>query len=283
MSYTGVLLVDKPRGPSSHQVAAWVGKMLKSSVGHSGTLDPMVSGVLVVMLGKAVRLAPLLLLHEKEYVACLRLHADVPREQVEEAVKQFTGRVYQRPPRRSAVKRALRIRVIHRIELLDMQDRLVLIRVRCEAGTYIRSLCVHIGRVLGCGSQMIELRRTRSGGFSVEDTYTLHEIRDTVERGDRDAIQSMLLPPEEAIMDIPKIVVRPGAADAVSHGAILAGVGVLRCDPFVRGQSVAVVSEEGILIALGEALRDSAKFVCGEPGFVVRSTRVFVSPSDANK
>lgn len=283
MSYTGVLLVDKPRGPSSHQVAAWVGEMLKSSVGHSGTLDPMVSGVLVVMLGKAVRLAPLLLLHEKEYVACLRLHADVPRERVEEAVKQFTGRVYQRPPRRSAVKRALRIRVIHRIELLDMQDRLVLIRVRCEAGTYIRSLCVHIGRVLGCGSQMIELRRTRSGRFSVEDTHTLHEIRDAVERGDRDAIRSILLPPEEAITDIPKIVVRSGAADAVSHGAILAGVGVLRCDPFVRGQSVAVVTEEGKLIALGEALRDSAKFVCGEPGFVARSTRVFVSPSDANK
>ena len=175
MSYTGVLLVDKPQGPSSHQVAAWVGSMLKSSV------------VLVVMLGKAVRLAPLLLLHEKEYVACLRLHADVPRERVEEAVKQFTGRIYQRPPRRSAVKRALRIRVIHRIELLDMQDRLVLIRVRCEAGTYIRSLCVHIGRILGCGSQMIELRRTRSGGFSVEDTHTLHEIRDAVERGDEAA------------------------------------------------------------------------------------------------
>ncbi|HJJ99359.1 MAG TPA: RNA-guided pseudouridylation complex pseudouridine synthase subunit Cbf5 [Methanocorpusculum sp.] len=283
MSYTGVLLVDKPRGPSSHQVAAWIGEMLKSSVGHSGTLDPMVSGVLVVMLGKAVRLAPLLLLHEKEYVACLRLHVDVPHEQIEEAIKQFTGRVYQRPPRRSAVKRALRIRIIHRIEVLDIHNRLVLIRVRCDAGTYIRSLCVHIGRVLGCGSQMVELRRTRSGGFSVEGTHTLHEIRDAVERGDRDAIQSMLLPPEEAIRDIPKIVVRPRAADAVSHGAILAGVGVLRCDPFMRGQSVAVVIEEGRLIALGEALRDSAKFVCGEPGLVARSTRVFVSPSDANK
>ena len=283
MSYTGVLLVDKPRGPSSHQVAAWVGDMLKSSVGHSGTLDPMVSGVLVVMLGKSVRLAPLLLLHEKEYIACLRLHADIPRDRVEEAVKQFTGRIYQRPPRRSAVKRALRIRVIHRIDLLDMQDRLVLIRVRCDAGTYIRSLCVHIGRVLGCGSQMIELRRTRSGGFSVEDTFTLHAIRDAVEQGDEAAIRSMLLPPEEVIMDVPKIVVRPGAADAVSRGAILAGVGVLRCDLFQRGQSVAVVTEEGMLVALAEALRDSAKFVCGEPGFVARSTRVFVSSQDSNK
>lgn len=283
MSYTGVLLVDKPRGPSSHQVAAWVGDMLKSSVGHSGTLDPMVSGVLVVMLGKAVRLAPLLLLHEKEYVACLRLHTDAPRERVEEVVKQFTGRVYQRPPRRSAVKRALRIRVIHRIELLDMQDRIVLIRVRCEAGTYIRSLCVHIGRVLGCGSQMIELRRTRSGGFSIEDTHTLHEIRDAVESGEPERVRRMILPPEKAIMDIPKVVVRETAADAVAHGAVLAGVGIFSCDPFQKGQSVAVVTESGELIALSEALRDSDKFVCGEPGLVARSSRVFRSPPNANK
>ncbi|MDR0439125.1 MAG: RNA-guided pseudouridylation complex pseudouridine synthase subunit Cbf5 [Methanocalculaceae archaeon] len=283
MSYTGVLLIDKPQGPNSHQVAAWVGDMFKSSVGHSGTLDPMVSGVLVVMLGKAMQLASLLLLHEKEYVACLRLHTDIPRERVEDAMKQFTGRIYQRPPRRSAVKRTLRIRMIHQIELLDMQDRLILIRVRCETGTYIRSLCVHIGRVLGCGSQMIELRRTRSGRFSVEETHTLHEIRDAIEQGNEEVIQSMLLSPEEAIMDIPKIVVRHGAADAVAQGAILAGVGILQCDSFLRGQIVAIITEEEKLVALAEAIRDSAKFVCGEPGFVARSIRVFVSPSNANK
>ncbi len=279
MSYTGVLLIDKPRGPSSHQVAAWVGEMLKSNVGHSGTLDPMVSGVLVVMLGKAVRLAPLLLLHEKEYVACLRLHADIPRDRVEAVVKQFTGRIYQRPPRRSAVKRALRIRVIHRIEVLDMQDRLVLLRVRCEAGTYIRSLCVHIGRVLGCGSQMVELRRTMSGGFSVEDTHTLHELRDAVESGDEAGVRAMILPPELAIADIPKILIRDSAADAVAHGAILAGVGAISCDKFTKGASVALVTRDGKLVALAEALRDSEKIVCGEPGYIARSTRVFLMPN----
>lgn len=279
MSYTGVILVDKPRGPSSHQVASWVGDMLKSSVGHSGTLDPMVSGVLVVMVGKAVKLAPLLLLHEKEYVACMRLHADASREEVERAVKQFTGRIYQRPPRRSAVKRALRIRVIHKIEVLDMQDRLVLLRVRCEAGTYIRTLCVHIGKVLGCGSQMIELRRTKSGGFSVEDTHTLHEIRDAVELGDEAVLSKMILPPELAIGDVPKIVVRDSAADAVAHGAQLAGVGAISCDKFSRGQSVAVVKIDGMLVALAEALRDSDKFACGEPGLIAKSIRVFLTPN----
>lgn len=279
MGYTGIILVDKPRGPTSHQVAAWVGKMLKSDVGHSGTLDPMVSGVLVVMLGKAVRLAPLLLQHEKEYVACMRLHADIPRERVEEVVKQFTGRVYQRPPRRSAVKRALRIRVIYRIELIDMQDRLVLLKIRCEAGTYIRSVCVHIGNVLGCGGQMIELRRTKSGGFSCDEAHTLHEIRDAVELKDDAALSAMILPPEQAIGDIPKIVIRDKAAKAVANGAMLAGVGAVSVDTFSRGQSVALITQSGKLIALAESLFDSDKIICGNPGLIARSTRVFASPN----
>ncbi len=279
MGYTGIILVDKPRGPTSHQVAAWVGKMLKSDVGHSGTLDPMVSGVLVVMLGKAARLAPLLLQHEKEYVACMRLHADIPRERVEEVVKQFTGRVYQRPPRRSAVKRALRIRVIYRIELIDMQDRLVLLKIRCEAGTYIRSVCVHIGNVLSCGGQMIELRRTKSGGFSCDEAHTLHEIRDAVELKDESALSAMILPPEQAIGDIPKIVIRDKAAKAVANGAMLAGVGVVSVDTFSRGQSVALITQSGKLIALAESLFDSDKIICGNPGLIARSTRVFASPN----
>ncbi len=279
MGYTGIILVDKPRGPTSHQVAAWVGKMLKSDVGHSGTLDPMVSGVLVVMLDKAARLAPLLLQHEKEYVACMRLHADIPRERVEEVVKQFTGRVYQRPPRRSAVKRALRIRVIYRIELIDMQDRLVLLKIRCEAGTYIRSVCVHIGNVLGCGGQMIELRRTKSGGFSCDEAHTLHEIRDAVELKDESALSAMILPPEQAIGDIPKIVIRDKAAKAVANGAMLAGVGVVSVDTFSRGQSVALITQSGKLIALAESLFDSDKIICGNPGLIARSTRVFASPN----
>ena len=278
MGYTGVILIDKPRGPTSHQVAAWVGKMLKSDIGHSGTLDPMVSGVLVVMLGKAVRLAPLLLIHEKEYVACMRLHADVPRERVEEVVKQFTGRIYQRPPKRSAVKRALRIRVIYKIEVLDMQDRLVLLKVRCEAGTYIRSLCVHIGNVLGCGGQMVELRRTKSGGFSCEEAHTLHEIRDAVETGNTAAISAMILPPEKAIADIPKIIIRDKAAKSVANGAILAGVGAISIEKFSRGDKVALVTQSGQLIALAESLFDSDKIVCGKPGLIAKSTRVFVTP-----
>ena len=109
----GIIVVDKPRGPSSHQVTAWIRDMTGHPTGHSGTLDPMVSGVLVVMIGRAVRLAPLLLGHEKEYVCLMRLHGDTDRTEIERVAEEFTGRIYQRPPRVSAVKRALRIREIY--------------------------------------------------------------------------------------------------------------------------------------------------------------------------
>ncbi len=272
MVKSGIILVDKPRGPSSHQTAAWIGEILKTSVGHSGTLDPQVSGVLVVMTGKAVKLAPLLLQDEKEYIACMRLHADIDRETVETTIKGFTGRVYQRPPRRSAVKRSLRIRVIHRIEVLDKDNRLVLLRIRCEAGTYIRSLCVHIGNVLGCGAQMIELRRTMSGGFTVNDAHTLQEIRDAAENG---TVESLILPPEAAIADIPKIVIRNSAADAVYQGAQLAVPGIISAESFLAKQSVALVTAEGKLVALAEALLNSDKITPSGHGLAAKSLRVF--------
>ena len=132
---SGILVIDKPRGPSSHQVTAWVGKMLGGvHVGHAGTLDPQVSGVLLVMLGRAVRLAPLLLQHQKEYVCLMRLHGDTTRQRLDEVMEEFTGRIYQRPPRRSAVARNLRIRTIHSLTILDIGGtaRPVQGHVRCR-------------------------------------------------------------------------------------------------------------------------------------------------------
>ena len=224
----GIVVIDKPRGPSSHQVAAWVGEILGVPVGHAGTLDPMVSGVLVVMLGRAVRLARLLLRHEKEYVCLLRLHGDVTEASVREVAAEFVGRIYQRPPRRSAVKRQLRIRRIHALDVLEVDGRLVLIRVACEAGTYIRSLCHHLGLALGCGGHMVELRRTRSGAFGEDEAVTLSALKDAAVRaaeGDRAGLEAMVLPVEVAVPDLKVITIGDRAVDAVSRGAALAGVG----------------------------------------------------------
>ncbi|QYZ79123.1 RNA-guided pseudouridylation complex pseudouridine synthase subunit Cbf5 [Methanofollis formosanus] len=277
----GLVVVDKPQGPSSHQVSAWVGEMLGVPIGHAGTLDPMVSGVLVIMIGPAVRLAPVLLKERKEYVCAMRLHGDVPAEMVEEVAKEFTGRIYQRPPRRSAVKRSLRIRKIYELEVLDIDGRLVLFRVVCDAGTYIRSLCHHLGLALGTGAHMQELRRTRSGEFTEENAHSLHDLRDAVvaaEEGDTSALEALILPAAAGIGDLHRVVVRDTAVDALCHGAVLAGVGVLSKTKYKKGEMVAVLTGKGELICLGEALTDADAYEPGQTGLVVAPRTVMMPP-----
>lgn len=280
-NHAGIIVIDKPRGPSSHQVAAWVGKMLGCQVGHAGTLDPQVSGVLLIMLGNAVRLAPLLLQHDKEYVCLMRLHGDVDKTRIEQIGAEFTGRLYQRPPRKSAVKRVLRIRTIQKLDILDTEGRLVLFRIRCDAGTYIRSLCHHMGLALGVGAHMVELRRTRSGAFGEKEMYTLHDVQDAcvaAEVGDCTAVSSMILSVDAAVPDLPTVVIRDTAIDAICRGAVLAGVGVISCDEFKKNQTVAVLSQKKEFICLGRALVPSGSFKPGETGLVIAPTTVFLLP-----
>ena len=280
-NHAGIILIDKPRGPSSHQVAAWVGKMLGCHVGHAGTLDPRVSGVLLVMLGNAVRLAPLLLQHDKEYVCLMRLHGDVDKTRIEQIGAEFTGRLYQRPPRKSAVKRVLRIRTIQKLDILDSDGRLVLFRIQCDAGTYVRSLCHHMGLALGVGAHMVELRRTRSGAFSEKEMYSLYDVQDAclaAKAGNYTAISSMILSVDAAVPDLPTVIVRDTAVDALCRGAVLAGVGVISCDEFKKDQTVAVLSQKKEFICLGKALVPSGSFKPGETGLVIAPVTVFLPP-----
>ena len=278
---TGILIVDKPRGPSSHEVTAWAGRLLRVPVGHSGTLDPGVSGVLVVMMGRAVKLAPVLQRSDKEYVCLVRLHGDSTKEQVQEALGEFTGRIYQRPPRKSAVKRSLRIRTIHGIDLLDLQGRHLLIRVRCDAGTYIRSLAHHLGLALGTGAHMEELRRTRSGSFGEGEAHTLHEIADAVSAagdGEPEHLARMILPVERALTGIPAIVIRDGAIDALCHGAALAMPGIVESGRFRKGETVAVFTHKGELVCTAEALVSSEEIRPGKTGLVAAPRAVVMEP-----
>jgi len=280
-THAGIIVIDKPRGPSSHQVASWVGKMLGCQVGHAGTLDPQVSGLLLVMLGNAVRLAPLLLQHDKEYICLMRLHGDIDKTRIEQIGAEFTGRLYQRPPRKSAVKRVLRIRTIHKLEILDCEGRVVLFRVNCDAGTYIRSLCHHMGLALGVGAHMVELRRTRSGAFSEQDMHTLQDVQDAciaAKEGDRRALSSNILSVDSAVPDLATVIIRDTAIDAICHGAVLAGVGVISCDEFKPDQTVAVLSKKKEFICLGRALVSSNSFKPGDTGLVIAPTTVFLPP-----
>ena len=132
----GLIILDKPPGPTSHEVVAWCKRILKiPKIGHSGTLDPQVTGVLPLGLGEATKALGVLLLGPKEYHALGRLHSLPTKEKLDDVLNQFTGEIFQKPPQRSAVLRRTRTRKIFEIELLEQKERLILLRVLCEAGT----------------------------------------------------------------------------------------------------------------------------------------------------
>src|SRR5438309_6870206 len=165
----GFILLDKPNGPTSHETVAWIKKILNiPKAGHSGTLDPMVSGVLPIGLGEATKELIVLLLGPKEYHALGRLHTLPSNEKLEAVLKQFTGKIYQKPPQRSSVSRQTRIRTVYEIDVIEQKERLILMRVLCEAGTYIRKIFYDIVEVMGCDATMIELSRTRVSNLNEE-------------------------------------------------------------------------------------------------------------------
>ena len=158
----------------------------------------------------------------KEYVCVMRLHSQVPEDKVRNVLNEFQGTIYQRPPVRSAVKRQLRTRTIYYNDFIEMNERNVLFRVGCEAGTYIRKLCYDIGEVLGCGAHMQELRRTRAGPFVEDESLvTLHDVSymysQWQETKDENILRKFVSPMEKALKLLPKIYVRDSAVDALCH------------------------------------------------------------------
>src|SRR5437660_2277630 len=229
----GFILLDKPNGPTSHETVAWVKKILHvEKAGHSGTLDPQVSGILPIGLGEATKALIVLLLGPKEYHALGRLHSLPSNEKLEAVLKQFTGKIYQKPQQRPSVSRQTRIRTEYEFDLIEQKERLILMRVLCEAGTYIRKIFYDIGEVLGPGATMIELRRTRVSQFNEDSNLVkMHDLVDAYaiwkEKGDDSKLLRILMPIEYALSEIKSVVIRDSAVDALCHGAQLAIPGIL--------------------------------------------------------
>ncbi len=278
----GGINLDKPYGPTSHEVASWVKGILNiQRAGHSGTLDPKVTGVLPILLGSATKVVKALLLAPKEYVCLMHLHHPVPEERIREVCTEFTGRIYQRPPVKSAVKRNLRVRTVYYIRIEEIEDREVLFTVGCEAGTYIRKLCHDIGIALGVGAHEAELRRTKAGPFDESDLVTLHDLRDAYviwnESGDETAIRRMIYPVERALTHLPRVTIRDRAVDAICHGASLAAPGLLTLSKGIgSGDTVAVYTRTGEAVSLGIACMSDKEMLRAKTGIAVRTSRVLM-------
>ena len=283
---SGVLVVDKPTGMTSHDVVQVVrrGTGIRRA-GHTGTLDPRASGVLVILLGPAVRLSEFVSASDKRYQATIRVGSstdtydsegtitdhnsdiDVSEEQFNEILQQFTGEIEQVPPPYSAVKVKgrkayemarrgeeveLKPRIInvYSLEVLEWDPPECVIDVYCSSGTYVRSLANDIGKALGTGAYLVGLRRTKSGRFTLRDAIPLRVLREAFEAGDW---YNNLIPAAEALADWPMVELDADQMEFVRHGHRI---------PAESGQTgwARGVSEQGDLVALMEVDEDTLEW-----------------------
>lgn len=290
---SGVLVVDKPVGLTSHDVVQIVRKGTNiRRAGHTGTLDPRASGVLVILIGPAVRLSEYVSASDKRYQAVIRLGAStdtydadgrivstasvesISEEAFEEALTSFVGEIEQVPPPYSAVKvkgrkayemaregeevdLAPRKIMVYSLELLEWAPPEAVIDIYCSSGTYVRSLAHDLGEKLGCGAHLIGLRRTKSGRFTLRDAVPLRRLREAFEDGNW---YQYLIPAAEALSDWPAIELTHEQVEAVRHGhripadqaAPLPGSEAPQSSRHDVSKMVRGVSEQGELVALME-------------------------------
>ena len=281
----GILFIDKePDWTSNDVVAKLKGILHERRIGHSGTLDPMATGLLVVFVGRATRAVEFAEGHDKRYLAALRLGVstdtqdttgnvlrerpvNVSEEELRSALSRFTGEIMQIPPMYSAVKvngkrlyeiarrgeeveRAARCVTIYGIDLVGRSGEDYLLDVRCSKGTYIRTLCNDIGDALGCGGCMSSLRRVKAGVFSIEQAYTIDEIQAAANNGELDA---SLISVDRLFSAYPALTVSDTAEKKLCNGNIIklaSPNGIYR-----------VYSRTGAFLLLGEVADNKLKTI----------------------
>ena len=264
--------LDKPEGPTSHQVDSWIKKILKTDkIGHSGTLDPNATGVLPIGVGSATKLLQYLLTAGKEYIALMKLHKDCEPKKIKEICKGFIGKITQIPPVRSAVKREKRKREIYYLEILEVKDREVLFKVGCESGTYVRTLVVDIGKKLKSGAHLAELRRSKVGHITEDNSFNLYDLKDAMvfysEDSDDTYLKKILRPVEEMLYYLPKIVIHDNAVNAICHGANLMKPGIVELDSEIKKDDLLLIlTLKGEAVAVSKAKLSTEEMVHVQKG-----------------
>ncbi|MEE4608972.1 MAG: tRNA pseudouridine(55) synthase TruB [Desulfobacteraceae bacterium] len=275
----GVIVIDKPAGVTSARVVATVKRLLKGAkVGHTGTLDPAATGVLVCTMGRATRLARFFLAAPKTYRATCRLGADtdtqdaegqvtatrpvtVNEAQVRTAAARFVGRITQVPPVFSALKhrgvplyrlaregkavtKPPRPVTIYRLAVLAVDLPQVVLEIDCSAGTYVRTLCADLGAVLGCGGHLAGLRRTACAGFTLDEAVSLAELEDLVRHG---RIAERIIDMNAALGQLEEVTANPTLARRIANGGRLTAVDI---PPPVGEEALKVVDHRQRLLAV---------------------------------
>lgn len=232
-----------------------------------------------IALGKATRIVQTLLNAGKEYICLMYLHKPVSEDKIYEAVKKFTGKIRQLPPIKSAIKRRLRTREIYYFNILEIDGQSILFQVGCEAGTYIRKLCVDFAKFMGNNGHMVQLIRTKAGPFTDNSWHSLHDLKDAYEfykEGDKKEIRDIILPIEEAVMHLPKVWVVDSAVDSICHGASLSIPGISKLNNFSENEIIAMMTLKDELIALGTSVLNSSEIMKKDKGLAIKTKKVFM-------
>ena len=279
---SGFINLDKPANPSSHEVVAWIKRILRvEKTGHSGTLDPKVTGCLVVCIDRATRLVKSQQSAGKEYVCIYRLHDSIPQQRVAQELEKLKGALFQRPPLISAVKRQLRVRTVYESKLIehDEEKNMGIFWISVESGFYARTICVHLGLMLGCGGQMQELRRPRSGVMTEKEAVTMHDILDAQwmydNHKDETYLRRVIKPLETLLTKHKRIIMKDSAVNAICYGAKILLPGVLRYEAGIEmGEEIVVCTTKGEAICLAIAQMTTATMASCDHGVVAKIKRV---------
>lgn len=279
----GIVIIDKPFGPTSKQVSTWLKEELDlKKAGHFGTLDPNATGVLPIGVNKGTRLNEVLANSNKKYIFEASFEEQKDEEEIRKALQQFKGVNHQVPPEKSAVKQEEREREVYEIDLIEKEEDKILGRVKCESGFYVRVLIRELGEELGTKAEMEELRRTEQGHIDEKEASTLQEVVDAYhfyhEENREEKLRELLKPVEKAVEGIKKIVVKDSAVNAVANGANLGASGITKLqDGINQGETVAIATLKGELIAIAEANMSSEEMY-SEKGTAAELESVHLEP-----
>lgn len=276
-----IIIINKPPGKASHEITTWVKRIVGAKrAGHAGTLDPNVSGVLPIALGRATKLLRYMAGKEKAYVGIIKFKKLLDENEIKSLFKRFVGVLTQTPPKQSAVRKVPRKRTVYSLEFLEISEsnpRLVLFKTRVDAGTYIRTLCEDMGKLIG-GARMEELRRTAVGTISENQTKSMQDLIDAIwlwkNKNDDHLLRKMIRAPEEFI-DLPRIIVKESAVKPLLNGAQLTAPGVKNADEKIKKHDrVAIYSEDLRFLGIGVSQVDGTQIKIIPKGIVVKIERI---------
>jgi len=279
---SGFMLLDKPAGPTSHQIASWVRDLLGlERLGHGGTLDPFATGVLPLMAGKSMKLTKGILKSNKTYISVLKFSEEPDKEKLTEVITTLTGRIYNVPPEISAVKVQVRTRKIFNFELIELSGKEAIVKIHCEAGTYVRTIARDMGLLLGYKVELKELRRENSGKFTLENCVTLQQIADAIwlwkECENSEALLKIIHPTEKLLLDMQYIVVKDSAASALCHGAPLLRPGLISINSKIsNGQEIAVFTSKNEIVGIVKMTKSSQEIVEMDSGEIAKPVMILM-------